>query len=83
LDKQKLQDFLNDQALSIPDIQDPVPYVSGTVRGKKWVPPPMPKDNIGKLISQLKKKIILKLINEKVPSRVSILSAMKKRRKNS
>lgn len=47
LDKQKLQDFLNDQALSIPDIQDPVPYVSGTVRGKKWVPPPMPKDNIG------------------------------------
>ena len=56
MDKQKLQDFLNDQALSIPDIQDPVPYVSGTVRGKKWVPPPMPKDNIGKLISQFKKK---------------------------
>ena len=52
MDKQKLQDFLNDQALSIPDIQDPVPYVSGTVRGKKWVPPPMPKDNIGKLISR-------------------------------
>jgi len=47
LDKQKLQDFLNDQALNIPDIPDHVPFVSGTVRGKKWVPPPMPKDNSG------------------------------------
>ena len=78
MDKQKLQDFLNDQALSIPDIQDPVPYVSGTVRGKKWVPPPMPKDNIGKFFKKL-----VKLMNEKVPSRASILSAMKQRRKNS
>ena len=81
MDKQKLQDFLNDQALSIPDIQDPVPYVSGTVRGKKWVPPPMPKDNIGKLISRFFFKKLVKLMNENVPSRALILSAMKKRRK--
>ena len=47
LDKQKLQDFLNDQALNTPDIPDHVPFVPGTIRGKKWVPPPKPKDNSG------------------------------------
>ncbi len=31
------------QALNTPDIQDPVPYVPGTVRGKKWIPPPRPE----------------------------------------
>jgi len=45
LDKQKLNDFINDQALNTPDIPDRVPFVPGTVRGKKWVPPPKPKDN--------------------------------------
>lgn len=45
LDRQKLLDFINDQALNTPDIPDHVPFVQGTVRGKKWVPPPKPKDN--------------------------------------
>lgn len=45
LDRKKLLDFINDQALNTPDVQDPVPYVPGQVRGKKWVPPPPPKDN--------------------------------------
>ena len=45
LDRKKLLDFINDQALNTPDIPDAVPFVAGTVRGKKWVPPPKPKDN--------------------------------------
>jgi tropomodulin len=45
LDRKKLQDFINDEALNTPDILDPVPFVAGTVRGKKWTPPPKPKDN--------------------------------------
>ena len=40
LDRKKLLDFINDQAMNEPDVPDAVPYVSGTVRGKKWVPPP-------------------------------------------
>lgn len=43
--EKKLLDFINDQALNTPDIPDAVPFVAGTVRGKKWVPPPKPKDN--------------------------------------
>jgi tropomodulin len=31
------------QALSTPDVPDAVPYVAGTVRGRKWVPPPKPE----------------------------------------
>jgi len=45
LNRQKLLDFINDQALNTPDIPDHVPFVQGTIRGKKWVPPPKPKDN--------------------------------------
>ena len=45
LDRKALNDFINDQALNTPDIPDAVPFVAGTVRGKKWVPPPKPKDN--------------------------------------
>jgi len=45
LNKQALLDFINDQALNTPDIPDAVPFVPGTVRGKKWIPPPKPKDN--------------------------------------
>jgi len=44
LDRKKLLDFINEQALSTPDIPDAVPYVAGTVRGKKWVPPPKPQE---------------------------------------
>jgi len=31
------------QAVNTPDIPDAVPYVAGTVRGKKWVPPSKPE----------------------------------------
>jgi len=44
LDRKKLLDFINEQALSTPDIPETVPYVPGTVRGKKWVPPPKPQE---------------------------------------
>lgn len=40
LNRKALLDFINDQALNTPDIVDPVPYVKGCVRGRKWVPPP-------------------------------------------
>ena len=43
LDKQKLLDFINEQALSEPDRPEAVPFVPGTVRGKKWQPPPKPE----------------------------------------
>ena len=35
LDRKKLLDYINDQALNTPDIPDAVPHVPGTVRGKK------------------------------------------------
>lgn len=40
LDRKKLTDFINEQAMNTPDIPDVVPFVAGTVRGKKWQPPP-------------------------------------------
>uniref|UniRef100_A0A0P4WCV1 Tropomodulin n=1 Tax=Scylla olivacea TaxID=85551 RepID=A0A0P4WCV1_SCYOL len=43
LDRKKLIDHINEQALNEPDRPDLVPYVAGTVRGKKWVPPPPPE----------------------------------------
>lgn len=47
LDRKKLIDHINEQALNEPDRPDLVPYVAGTVRGKKWVapPPPEPQDD--------------------------------------
>jgi len=44
LNRKKLMDYINDQALNTPDIPDAVPHVPGTVRGKKWIPPPKPQD---------------------------------------
>ena len=35
LDRKKLIDHINEQALNEPDRPDLVPYVAGTVRGKK------------------------------------------------
>jgi len=43
LNRKHLMDFINDQALNTPDIVDVVPFQSGTVRGRKWVPPPKQK----------------------------------------
>ena len=39
LDRKKLKDFIYDQAMNTPDIPDVVPFVAGTVRGKKWQAP--------------------------------------------
>lgn len=44
LNRKKLLDYINDEALNTPDIQDAVPHVPGTTRGKKWIPPPKPQD---------------------------------------
>jgi len=43
LNRKHLLEFINDQALNTPDIVDVVPFESGTVRGRKWVPPPKQK----------------------------------------
>ncbi|XP_042882196.1 tropomodulin-like isoform X2 [Penaeus japonicus] len=43
LNRKKLIDHINDQAMNEPDRPELVPYVAGTVRGKKWVPPPPPE----------------------------------------
>jgi tropomodulin len=40
LNKQKLLDFINEQAMNTPDLPEAVPFVQGTVRGKKWQAPP-------------------------------------------
>jgi len=42
LDRKKLINHINDQALQEPDRPELVPYVAGTVRGKKWEAPPPP-----------------------------------------
>jgi len=44
LDRKHLLDYINEQALNTPDIPDVVPYVEGTVRGKKWIEPPRQKE---------------------------------------
>lgn len=40
LDRKKLIEHINKQALETPDIPDMEPFVAGTTRGKKWIPPP-------------------------------------------
>lgn len=40
LDRKKLIEHINKQALETPDLPENEPYVKGTVRGKKWLPPP-------------------------------------------
>lgn len=55
LNRKALMDFINEQALNTPDIPDVVPYVPGTVRGKKWQAPPKPES------TKLEEKIELDL----------------------
>jgi len=43
LDRKKLINHINEQALAEPDRPELVPYVAGTVRGKKWAPAPPPQ----------------------------------------
>nr|XP_053643193.1 tropomodulin-1-like isoform X8 [Cherax quadricarinatus] len=43
LNRKHLIDHINDQAINEPDRPELVPYVAGTIRGKKWVPPPPPE----------------------------------------
>ncbi|XP_058127576.1 tropomodulin isoform X2 [Anopheles coustani] len=40
LDRKKLIEHINKQALETPDRPELEPYVPGVVRGKKWMPPP-------------------------------------------
>ncbi|XP_063216616.1 tropomodulin isoform X2 [Bacillus rossius redtenbacheri] len=40
LNRKKLIEHINRQALETPDQPEAKPYVPGTVRGKKWIPPP-------------------------------------------
>jgi len=40
LDRKKLIEHINKQAIETPDIPDLEPFVQGVVRGKKWIPPP-------------------------------------------
>ncbi|KAK7793954.1 hypothetical protein R5R35_005818 [Gryllus longicercus] len=42
LDRKKLIEHINKQALETPDVPELKPYVPGTIRGKKWIPPPQP-----------------------------------------
>lgn len=40
LNRKRLIEHINKQALETPDQPENEPYVRGTVRGKKWIPPP-------------------------------------------
>lgn len=40
LNRKKLIEHINKQALETPDLPENQPFVKGTVRGKKWTPPP-------------------------------------------
>ncbi|XP_037948291.1 tropomodulin isoform X3 [Teleopsis dalmanni] len=40
LDRKKLIEHINKEAVETPDQPEFEPYIKGTVRGKKWVPPP-------------------------------------------
>lgn len=40
LNRKKLIEHINKQALETPDVPELEPYVPGVVRGKKWMPPP-------------------------------------------
>ncbi|XP_053970209.1 tropomodulin-like isoform X8 [Anastrepha ludens] len=46
LDRKKLIEHINKQALEAPDEPEFEPYVKGTVRGKKWVPPPRDESEV-------------------------------------
>ncbi|XP_065157889.1 tropomodulin-1 isoform X1 [Atheta coriaria] len=42
LNRKQLIEHINKQALETPDQPELKPYVAGTIRGKKWIPPPIP-----------------------------------------
>ncbi|XP_075971370.1 tropomodulin isoform X3 [Anticarsia gemmatalis] len=43
LNRKKLIEHINKQALETPDRPEVKPYVPGVIRGKKWIPPPPPE----------------------------------------
>ncbi|XP_073942715.1 LOW QUALITY PROTEIN: tropomodulin [Choristoneura fumiferana] len=43
LNRKKLIEHINKQALETPDRPEVKPFVAGVVRGKKWMPPPPPE----------------------------------------
>lgn len=51
LNRKKLIDYINKQALETPDIPDLKPFVAGIIRGKKWIPPPQKSDTSDDKIS--------------------------------
>ena len=68
-------DFINDQALNTPDIPDAVPHVPGTVRGKKWIPPPKSQDHNESLKGLLDEEIELDIdLGDEVESSLNIAS---------
>lgn len=40
MNRKKLIEHINKQALETPDVPEHEPFVQGVVRGKKWNPPP-------------------------------------------
>lgn len=46
LNRKQLIEHINKQAMETPDLPENEPFVKGTVRGKKWVPPPPDKQQI-------------------------------------
>ncbi|KAJ0178978.1 hypothetical protein K1T71_005753 [Dendrolimus kikuchii] len=43
LNRKKLIEHINKQALETPDRPEVKPFVAGVIRGKKWIPPPPPE----------------------------------------
>ncbi|XP_059621883.1 tropomodulin isoform X2 [Phlebotomus argentipes] len=52
LNRKKLIEHINKQALETPDVPELEPYVKGTVRGKKWMPPP-PEEKVREAEEQI------------------------------
>lgn len=46
MNRKKLIEHINKQALETPDEPEFEPFVKGTVRGKKWVPPPRDESEV-------------------------------------
>ncbi|EEB10087.1 Tropomodulin, putative [Pediculus humanus corporis] len=59
LDRKKLIEHINKQALETPDKPELKPFVPGVIRGKKWVPPPPSAEQVN-----LEEKISIDLGDE-------------------
>jgi tropomodulin len=59
LDRKKLLDFINEQALNTPDIPEAVPHVPGYKRGKVFTPSPKPESVANKFDEKIELDIDL------------------------